>query len=43
MNYDTLVTEMDNIPSDPYKNNDYIYSITRQRDQMQVAATLEDF
>jgi hypothetical protein len=34
---------MDDIPSDPYKNNDYVYSTTRQRNEMQLAATLEDY
>ena len=43
INSKTLVTEMDNIPSDPYKYNDYVYSTTRQRVEMQLAATLENY
>ncbi len=43
INSETLVTEMDNIPNDPYKNNDYIYSTTRQRSEIQLVATLENY
>jgi len=33
---------MDNIPFDPYTNNDYFYSVTKNKQEAQIALTLEN-
>ena len=43
LNSDVTLSTMDNIPFDPYTNNDYFYSVTKNKQEAQIALTLENW
>ncbi len=43
LNNDVTLSTMDTIPSDPYTNNYYFYSVTKNKQETDVAMTLENW